>query len=363
MPDATTPLMSPSVTVGSPTGPFDSDNLALLGLVKDSELEGRGPEQPSHKPTRTWAGTAFAVLALALGVAAIPVAIVHNLPFGAGLAGLGALLGIFGMFVAVLWGRGRGFGLSFVGSAVCGSFLFAAMMMLRNGTTPDDRRAQAGTPKQPHGDASVVSKTDPKEKPQDHGKVEVEAGGTGTEKGKPPDADKVEPPVVPAQNPGPIRLSGIRKQPEFFGRITSDLDLWKDNPVEADARWKGKLVEVEMNLNDLEIKTREDGLAFLLTEDTPFWKAAGIQHSAFVFSGTNRQQLVGLHKQEGTIVIRGKCEGLVRGRVTFEDSCLSRCLQRLRRKRKRNRIGRANHALTPTTSSAPPNGGLRRPKH
>jgi hypothetical protein len=37
-----------------------------------------------------------------------------------------------------------------------------------------------------------------------------------------------------APRPGTIRLSGIRKQPNPFGPIASDLDLWKDNPVEAD---------------------------------------------------------------------------------------------------------------------------------
>jgi hypothetical protein len=56
------------------------------------------------------------------------------------------------------------------------------------------------------------------------------------------------------------------------------MDLWKDNPVEADARWKGKVVDVEMSLNDLEIKTRADGLAFLLTEDAVL---AGRGHPTF----------------------------------------------------------------------------------
>jgi HEAT repeat protein len=143
----------------------------------------------------------------------------------------------------------------------------------------------------------------------------------------PPDAPKpsdVPNQVVNAQKASgnavkpALRLSGLRRQPQPFGRIFSDLDLWKDNPVEADARYKGKVVEVEMALGDLQIKSREDGLAFLLT-DTPFWDAAGLQHSAFVFSAKNRSQLVGLHKKGGTVVIRGECQGLVRGRVTFED--------------------------------------------
>jgi hypothetical protein len=334
MPDSTAPRVPPGFTVGAPSGPRDSDNLVLLGLVKDTELEGKELEQPSPKPERTWVANVLAIFALALGVAAMPVAFIYNLPLGTGLAWLGVLLGIIGMFAAVLMGRGRGFGLSFVGSAVCGSFLFAAIMLLRTGLASDDRRAQADTPKQPLGDAGEVAKKDPKEKPEGHGaeakkdpkekpegqgRDKVEEGGTGTGKGQPPDTGKDQPPTTPAPSHGVIRLSGIRKQPDFLGRVFSDLDLWKDNPVEADARWKGKVVEVEMSLNDLEIKTRADGLAFLLTEDTPFWRAAGLQHAAFVFAEKNRPQLVGLHKQEGSVVIRGKCEGLVRGRVTFED--------------------------------------------
>jgi hypothetical protein len=79
---------------------------------------------------RSWAGIAFAALALTHGLAAMPVAIVSNLHLGAGLAGIGVLLGAFAMFTAVLRGRGRGFWLSLVSTAVC----VVGLILLGTGT-------------------------------------------------------------------------------------------------------------------------------------------------------------------------------------------------------------------------------------
>jgi hypothetical protein len=86
---------------------------------------------------RSWVGTAFAALALTLGAAAMPVAVIHHPLLGATLAGLGVFLGAFGLLIAIKR-RGVGCGLSLAGTAVCGSVLFTAIMLLVMSTSPND---------------------------------------------------------------------------------------------------------------------------------------------------------------------------------------------------------------------------------
>src|SRR5699024_8605478 len=122
---------------------------------------------------------------------------------------------------------------------VCGSVLFASVALFGKGGTDGDHRAQGGTVKEA-GDVEATEKSGRK----------AAAGGRG--EGGPADAGDER---LPAR-PGTIRLSGIHKPSQGnLGLIVpaqdrSDLDLWMDNPVEADAKWKGKVVEVEMNLDD-----------------------------------------------------------------------------------------------------------------
>ncbi len=313
-PAATNPTVLGELTPSTPSGPppslfAESDSLKLLGLRKDSEMEAGGEEQPGYKPARSWAGTICASLALMLAIAAMPAAVVHHPLLGASLAALGLLFGAVALLLALVR-RGVGCGLSIVATAVCCSVLFAAIKLFNKDAIPDNRLAVVGAANQDQeAEQERKNHQDVDNKNEHESHTSQPDGG----KGSSGDKDKHS-----SKSVG-IRISGIRKQKEFLGPISSDLDMWKTNPVEADSKWKGKVVEVEMSLSDLEIKTGKDGLAFLLTIDNEFWRAAGVQHSAFVFSEQNRRQLVGLHEQDGNIVIRGRCLGLERGRVAFED--------------------------------------------
>jgi HEAT repeat protein len=86
-----------------------------------------------------------------MGVAAMPSALALHEHLGPVLAGLGLLLGVVGMFTAVLRGRGTGFGLSLAGTAVCGSVLIAAVVLFGKGLLPHDRQAQTDAAKQDNG--------------------------------------------------------------------------------------------------------------------------------------------------------------------------------------------------------------------
>ncbi len=112
------------------------------------------------------------------------------------------------------------------------------------------------------------------------------------------------------------RLNGI---PKYVGdgempfataaECRSDLDLWRDNYVEADAKWKGKVVEVEMKLDDLTVKNnKKTGQPSLLTQG-PNWGRPW-QIASFGFAESSRKQLIGIHEKSGIVVIRGECKGL-----------------------------------------------------
>jgi hypothetical protein len=270
----------------------------------------------SPKAARSWAGTALAALALMLGVAAMPVAVIYNPFLGAGLAALGVLLGGLGLLVA-LTRRGAGCGFSFAGTAVCGSILFAALVLLAKSSIPDDRRAQAETAKQAREDTAALAKKSPNERETgpSSGKTEVSRPDTG--KVGPSGTDNQKP-AGPRDEQSPGRPGTIRVSGRHADRARTDIDLWMDNPVEADTRWVGKVVEVEMNVGDLRITTHEDKAGL----DTPpdelwgrFWQPA-----FFVFRGDARKQLVGLQNLSGVLVIRGRCRGL-QGRYATFDNC------------------------------------------
>jgi hypothetical protein len=92
-----------------------------------------------------------------------------------------------------------------------------------------------------------------------------------------------------------------------------------DNPVEADAKWKGKIVDVEFELQSLHIITLEENAALETLRNElwgPLW-----QRALFIFRGEARRQLVGLQHLSGPVIIRGKCKGLDSSAsyATFDD--------------------------------------------
>jgi hypothetical protein len=138
---------------------------------------------------------------------------------------------------------------------------------------------------------------------------------------------QIPPKAMPsAGNSGAIRLSGIHGS----GLQECDIDLWKNNPVEADLKWKGKIVEVTMDLDDLRIVQNAVGDQGAL--ETPpdeigrkdVWRSLAWQKSIFIFQGENRKQLVGLQNFSGTVKIRGKSCGLegTGSYATFDDCVL-----------------------------------------
>jgi hypothetical protein len=112
-------------------------------------------EKP-ERPSRSCAGIVLAVLALGMGVAAMPAALAIHEHLGLALAGLGLLLGVVGMFTAVLRGRGAGFGLSLAGTAVCGSVLVVSWMLFTKGVLPDAHQPQADAAKKDNGGGAVT---------------------------------------------------------------------------------------------------------------------------------------------------------------------------------------------------------------
>jgi HEAT repeat protein len=142
---------------------------------------GRASLEQPERPEHSWAGAVFAVLALGIGIVAVPVTVAFDQRSGAALAGPGLLVGFFGMFAAVLRGRGAGFGLSLAGTVVCGSVLLAALGLFGGGTTADDRRAGVGTARPADDDNKVgqeqpapgkgkpPAKPDPRPGPEDRG--------------------------------------------------------------------------------------------------------------------------------------------------------------------------------------------------
>ncbi|HEY7157041.1 MAG TPA: hypothetical protein VH575_23935, partial [Gemmataceae bacterium] len=129
-PAAANPTVLGQLTSSPLPGPVPStcteaDSLVLLGLRKDAELEGKSEEQ-SAKPTRSWAGTLCAFLALTLAVAAMPVAVIHHPLPGVGLAASGIVLALVAVFKSLFR---RGLGLAAVALMVGGSVLFSIVFL------------------------------------------------------------------------------------------------------------------------------------------------------------------------------------------------------------------------------------------
>src|SRR6266851_146361 len=138
-PDSAASFIAPSAPSQLPPELSDLDSIATLGLRKDAASEGEVQQQQSYSLARSRAGTVFAALAIMLGIAAVPVSIASDQVYGPALAGLGVLLGILGMFTAVLCGRGSGFGLSLVVTAVCASALWGVLRLISSeGNLNDD---------------------------------------------------------------------------------------------------------------------------------------------------------------------------------------------------------------------------------
>lgn len=153
----------PSPVLGPAQSEYaESDSLVLLGLTKDAEMEGKGLDQPDHKPTNSWTATTFATLALVLAVFAMPVAIIRHPLLGAGLSGLGVFFGALSLFIAFNR-RGAGCGLSLASTAVCGSILFAAVVLNGKDAFPDDRRSEMDAPKQNYHDTGIRARGGAKE--------------------------------------------------------------------------------------------------------------------------------------------------------------------------------------------------------
>lgn len=129
------PAASDSVLSAVTSSPAVRAEADSLGPVQDAELEKPLAIRPLARPAGSCAGTALGALALVLGVAALPIAVANDWLLGACFAGLGALLGLGGIFTAILGCRGRGFGVSFAGAAVCVGALFTAVVFLGGGAS------------------------------------------------------------------------------------------------------------------------------------------------------------------------------------------------------------------------------------
>ena len=126
--NATLPPQLTSIPVSGPTSSVDaeSDNLMVLGLRQDAESEGRGVQELIANPTRSWAGISCAFLALTLALAAMPVAVIHHLLLGAGLAAFGIVLALLAVFNSLFR---RGLGLAMVALMVGASVLFSIVVL------------------------------------------------------------------------------------------------------------------------------------------------------------------------------------------------------------------------------------------
>jgi DNA-directed RNA polymerase subunit RPC12/RpoP len=111
-----------------PTTPshVETDSLVLLGLRKDSEPKGSSKEQRGYKPTRSWAGTLCALVALALTTAATPVAVLRHPLIGAGLAAFAVLLALFAVFKSMFR---KGLGLASIALMLGGAVLFGIVAL------------------------------------------------------------------------------------------------------------------------------------------------------------------------------------------------------------------------------------------
>jgi hypothetical protein len=317
------PLRAPS---HAPADAFDPDSLAVLGLVKDSQLEGKPPELRDHNQARpgAWQPYLFGLAAFLLGVGALPAAIGFSANLlGASLAALGLLFGLFA-FASSVTKQGAGLGLSALSALACGAALLGTVWLAggldRLLMRQIDQRADAGDPRKDGQQASPhvpPQKAPPKQ--GDPNKV-GRKGGLDVQPARSPakSPEKRSDSPRPPARPGPIRLSGVH-QSGFPAQQRSDIDLWMDNPVEADTKWKGKIVEVEMHVGDLRIITHKDNAA-LATPSDGIWGTAW-QLAFFVFRGEKRKQLIGFQNHSGVVVIRGKCMGLkgTPSYATFDD--------------------------------------------
>ena len=129
--------------------PHHEDDAALLGLRTDAELEGR--DRLQYRPRRSLVGMAAASVALVLGIVAMPIAVAYNHLTGTGLASLGVLLGAYSVFAAIKR-RWAGFGISLLSTAVCGSVLFAAAVLLGKDGGQDDQRTEADAMSRPRNE-------------------------------------------------------------------------------------------------------------------------------------------------------------------------------------------------------------------
>jgi hypothetical protein len=135
-----------------------------------------------------------------MGVGAMPAALMFSQVLGPALAGVGVMLGIIGMFTAVLRARGAGFVLSLAGTAVCASVLFAALLMLPKGMLQLDRRqALAGTAKQDSGEARATGVKRPKASSTGREGVREAEIEPNPEKPRPRATGRERPPADPGQ--------------------------------------------------------------------------------------------------------------------------------------------------------------------
>ena len=215
----------------------------------DAEQHGK------PRPRRSaWKPYLFGLPAFLLGVAALPSAIAFSSNLlGLLLAGLGTFLALFAAVLS-LANKRAGLGLSALSFLACGAALFGAVQLAHN---PGGLNSETGI--------------DPGAAPKDKDPQGNDLPKSGT--------------------PG---ASGV---PRLYGMATTgygDLDLWRQNPVEADAKWKAKTVEVEMNSGGLNIDQYGDDAALI----TPS------QCAIFIFRGDNRKQLIGFQNFSGVVVIR-----------------------------------------------------------
>lgn len=297
--------------------PKRSETASARSVSTSETFDFHDPATPPMRGVRrAWPAYLFGLPAFLLGVAALPAAVtLASTWLGVLLAGLGVFLAVLA-FVFALVNRGRGLGVSSMSVLACGAALFGAIMLAGGAggllKSLPGSIAGAGTNQDGNGEPTAG----PKE-----GTPATAATGEGAQPPQPTD---------PGKPPGPahIRLSGIHLNESGSLSIQdrSDIDLWKDNPVEADAKWQGKTVDVEMEMFDLGILRLGDdaALATLADEGHPIYAMrGGWQNARFIFRGDHKKQLIGLQNREGTVVIRGKCEGLNGGRVTFDDCMIA----------------------------------------
>jgi hypothetical protein len=146
----------------------------------------------TEEPARPWGGTWYAALAILLGIAAMPLAIVYSNLAGASVAALGLLVGLFAALVAITR-RWAGIGVSLAGMAICGSILFATAYLLSKDAAQDQGRTQATPAKQVRADATAPNRDLNEKRPP----------------ARDPRAEPQEkPPRVPGSRPDPAEVGG-----------------------------------------------------------------------------------------------------------------------------------------------------------